>query len=106
MRKCDKCGNPLRETTKQEHQGMGRYKQVPSGEYECSYCIQKGDAGPGLLLKALLNNGASKDFVKKRAKVSTEYARYCESNPDATQDARKAEFQRIYDELIDVPIKE
>ena len=51
---CPKCSNPLRETFKEVYMGLGVYKKKPSGEYECPYCIWKGDAGPGAQLKELI----------------------------------------------------
>jgi len=56
MNQCPKCKNPMHETTKEQYMGMGVYKTVPSGEYECEYCIWKGDSGPGELLRAVLGN--------------------------------------------------
>lgn len=59
MKECPKCKDHMVETSKKVHAGLGRYKTIPSGEYECSYCIWKGDAGPGACLKSM---GLNPDF--------------------------------------------
>lgn len=51
---CKKCGNTMRETYEKQYMGMGKYRQVKSGEFVCEYCIWKGDAGPGKALAELI----------------------------------------------------
>ena len=51
---CPKCGNLMNRIPEKVYAGMGRYKTVMSDEWECSYCIWKGDAGPGKLLRDII----------------------------------------------------
>jgi hypothetical protein len=97
MKICPKCKNVMQETMVRKPTATGRTRKMPSGEYSCPYCIWKGDEGPGL---AIVNSLGNKISTKRsRTEVSRAYADYCENNPEATQEDRKAEYQRLHDLL-------